>query len=592
MISRQRILTIPVLLLLACICTACAGADTPTPAAVPVVTATVRVTDAPAQATYLPTASLPAATTTPAATTPAATAPAVPPTATRLATATTTATATLAPAGGTVRYGLVAPALNLDPVYVETVADRQIARLVWESLLQIDPVDGRLRAGLAQEWAISDDGYTLRFTLVPDALWHDGTPVSAWDVVATLEYLIMPGSRSPWQIDLASVESVTAYGDLDVEILLSEPMCASLYDIGLVPILPAHQLRDLGAPEPGREFVGSGPFRQGEPADNGNVRLFQNSAYRERVVLDELILVPYASNAALHEAWAAGQVDVTHFPAGQGAPADGGVSFSLPGVDYFLLIFNLRRGALMDVEAREALTLALDRESIAGQVSPSGATLLQASLLSDHWALSEADLPAPAYDPMAAGAMLSEAGWADEDGDGWRNKWDTLLSLDVLTNGENPLRMSTAALVAQSFRRIGVESELHVVEWGIFLDLLFRHDFDVAVISWPFPLDPDQSVFWRSSETEAGRGFNFGQWENEDADALLDEAATYPGCDVQGRAALYGEFARLMGGELPIVPLFVPHGQLLVRETVFGVNPGAFAGPLCNAHTWASTSEE
>ncbi len=88
---------------------------------------------------------------------------------------------------------------------------------------------------------------------------------------------------------------------------------------------------------------------------------------------------------------------------------------------------------------------------------------------------------------------------------------------------------------------------------------------------------------------EALRGMLYN-WK--DVDALLDEAATYPGCDVQGRSMLYGEFARLMGQEYPIVPLFVPHDQLLVRETVFGVNPGAFAGPVWNAQNWASVAEE
>ena len=463
---------------------------------------------------------------------------------------------------------------------VEDQAGRQCVRLTWESLLQVDAKDGRLLPGLAREWSVSDDGLLVIFDLDEAAAWQDGVPLTAADVVATIQYLTMPGSRSPWQIDLLAIEEVVASGEHQVRITLSEAGCSALYDIGLAPILPAHQLSGLTADDPATSLVGSGPFQPGEPSDDGSWVLIKNANYHTPVSLDELIVIPFESSDDLYRAWESGQVDVAHLPAGYDGLVEKEHSVSFAAGDYMLLVFNMRRGVLMDASVREALTLALDRESIAEQVSPAGATLLAASLHPDHWALSEADLPASSYDPMAAGDLLSEAGWADEDGDGWRNKWDTILSLDVITNGENPLRMSMASLVAQSYRLIGIESELHAIEWSIFLDLLFRHEFDVAVISWPFPLDPDQRMFWHSSETIAGRGFNVGQWVSDEADRLLDEAAVFPACDVPGRTALYGEFARLMGQEYPVVPLFVAHDRLLAREGVRGSRPKCVCRPI------------
>ena len=493
------------------------------------------------------------------------------------------------PVGGTLIYGVVAPGPQLNPVDANTPAERELLSLIWESLLRVDPQNGALRPGLARSWRVSSDGVTVTFDLRDGVLWHDGEPFGTADVVATFGYLMSPASRSPWQISLLAVDNMEQAGDLRVKLTLSEPDCAALYDIGLIPILPTHQLPADPTPDDEMVIVGTGPFRLGEGRMDGGIVLEQNKHYRGDVILDQLIYRPYSSADALRRAWETGKVDVAHFPVGDAGPDDVAAdvqSFTYPDNDHVLIVFNLRRGALMNGDVRKALSLALDRESIASQVSPAGATLLSATLLPRHWALEDAGIDLPAYDPAAAGALLSEAGWTDDDGDGVRSKWGNSLALDVITNGENPLRTSTASLVAQSYRLVGVESELQVVEWGIFLDLLFRHDYDIAVISWPFPLDPDQRIFWLSSEAEAGSGFNFGQWKNERVDELLESAAAVPRCDVGKRAELYGQFARLMIEDHPVEPLFVPHQRLLAVAGVSGIDPSPFAGSLWNAYHW------
>ena len=523
----------------------------------------------------------PAPSDTPAAT---ATAAHVPPT------ATLTASATGLPVGGSVRYGFTDPDFTFDPVQAQTPAERQAIRLVWESLFSINPTDGSLSPGLAHAWTVSADGMTVTCELLQDVRWSDDKPFTAADVVATFQYLTAPDSLSPWQLNLHEINDVTALDPYRVQFALSEPACSTLYDIGSFPILPAHQ---LSGPSDGQPLAGAGPFRfDGAMDDAGAIALQRNPDYRSGAILDQVILTPFTSVAALHEAWQAGEVDVAHIPAGAprqltaGEPAQ---ALAYPGEQYLLAVFNLRRGILMDDMVREALGLALDPGAIAAQVHPAGATVLTTTLLPTHWAIAGAGLSRPASDPVAAGDLLTEAGWTDEDGDGVRSKWGSALSLDVIANGENPLRVSTASLVAQAFRQVGVESELHVVEWGIYLDLLFRHDFDVAIMSWPFPLDPDQRVFWHSSQTEAGSGFNFGQWSDERVDALLDQAGALAGCDIAGRADLYGEFARLMSETYPLVPLFVPSDQVWARPGVLAIDPSAFAGPLWNAGAWRVT---
>ncbi|MGC8827732.1 MAG: ABC transporter substrate-binding protein, partial [Anaerolineae bacterium] len=310
-----------------------------------------------------------------------------------------------------------------------------------------------------------------------------------------------------------------------------------LYSLAEVPILPAAVIAAREAGETPANIPGTGPLMLAEVRKNGEVVLRPFAGYRRPAAIAELRYYPFDTPAALREAWDSGALDAARFPAGSLArpPAEGQV-LDYPGGDSMLVYYNLARRPLKDANVRRALAMALDRASIARQASPMGATLLEGTLLPAHWAMQTAPARLPAFDPHQAGNLLTAAGWPDADGDGLRAHGEQPLVLNVVTNGENPLRMAAAAFVAQAYRNVGIESEVHYVEWGVFLDQLFRHDFDTAVLSWPFPLDPDQRVFWLSSETRAGSGFNFAGWENMQSDELLEQAAGVPACDPQERA--------------------------------------------------------
>lgn len=483
-------------------------------------------------------------------------------------------------------YGDVATPAPFAPWSADSVS-KPLIGLIWESLLSVDPQNGMLRAGLAKSWEVSDDVRTITFQLQEGVVWHDGHPFTAADVLATFEQIRSPASRSPWQFNLLAVETWEALDKWVVRLTLSESEagCAALYDVGLVPIWPAHVTASEDAPA----LVGTGPFRFVEQHADGRIIVERNPLYREPVRLDRLIYAPYESAEALLQAWQAGDVDVAHFPAGFSLPEAALAPNSLityPSEELVLAIFNVERSPLDDPNVRKALSLALDREQLVRQVCPLGATLLSASWPPSHWALDTTDLHVPPYDMDAARALLSQAGWTDEDGDGTRERKGKALSLHVMTNGENDLRVATAALLAHAYRQVGVESEQHTVQWGVFLDALFRRDFDIAVLSWPLLLDPDQRLFWHSSETVAGRGFNFAGWQNDRVDQLLEQAAMVPKCDAGARGALYGEIARHMADERPVDPLFVPHRAVLVRAGLTGIQPSPFAGPLWNAKTW------
>ena len=94
------------------------------------------------------------------------------------------------------REGVIGPVVSVNPLGARTRADRDLVALVFEGLVARGP-DGMLVPGLATRWTVDPTGKTWTFSLRPDARWHDGQPVTADDVVYTIQTLRDPAYAGP-----------------------------------------------------------------------------------------------------------------------------------------------------------------------------------------------------------------------------------------------------------------------------------------------------------------------------------------------------------------------------------------------------------
>src|SRR5690606_7578481 len=101
--------------------------------------------------------------------------------------------------------GVVGAPRYLNPLLSDdNPVDRELTSLLFDGLLQYDET-GQLAPALAEEWVVSEDGLTVRFTLREDVRWHDGEPFTAEDVVFTYGLLqndafpAPPEVRALWQ---------------------------------------------------------------------------------------------------------------------------------------------------------------------------------------------------------------------------------------------------------------------------------------------------------------------------------------------------------------------------------------------------------
>jgi peptide/nickel transport system substrate-binding protein len=502
---------------------------------------------------------------------------------------TTIPTPAPAPGGQVIVGGPGLAAFN--SLLADDEGSRAVSRLLFDSLLAVDPATGALQPGLAEDWEFSADNRAMNFRLRSGPRWHDGQPLTAQDVVFTLETARQLASQKPHLADFAALGAIGEADGHTVTVNLDEPGCTLLYQVGLLPILPRHLL-EAGEIE-GDPFnsapVGSGPFVFAGGNPGQQVTLERNPAYWGQTPhLERWSYRVFTDTQALADALAAGEVDVAalSWDAPALLPHGDFAFYPYPAAEYLFIAFNSaepteRHFIFGDRRVRQAFSLALDRERILEQVLDGQGVPISGPFLPGYWATDEQEIPP--YDPAKARELLAAAGWADSDGDGILDRQGKPLRFFIHVNGENEVRQGIAALAQQYYRAIGADAGFGPVEWGGFLDYIFTHDFDAVVFSWPLSPEPDQRRFWRSDQ---GAGFNFVSYSNPQLDALLDEGATLSGCSPARRAQIYSQVAALLAEERPYDFLFAPHAFLVASPRIGGIAPSAFAGPYWNVADW------
>ncbi|MBM7331484.1 hypothetical protein JS562_52535, partial [Agrobacterium sp. S2] len=146
-----------------------------------------------------------------------------------------------------------------------------MTRNVFEGLTSVD-VDGQVIPTLAESWDVSDDGLTYTFHLQPDVTFHDGTPLTADDVVWSISEAIGPESKSARKSDLLVIEQATAVDDATVELDLSRPSQGLTFYLASVTIVKDGDT-ELTSDN------GTGPYRFVEWVQGDHLTIERNDGY-------------------------------------------------------------------------------------------------------------------------------------------------------------------------------------------------------------------------------------------------------------------------------------------------------------------------
>ena len=437
------------------------------------------------------------------------------------------------------------------------------ARLVTDSLVQYD-AHLELHPMLATDWELSEDRRTVTFRLREGVRWHDGQPLTASDVVFSVEKARDPATEAPSYIaqfqDLVRLEAVD---DLTVVAEYSKPFTDFL-EGWTVPILPEHLAGrdpDLLSGEFARHPVGCGPFRFVRHQPGTEVVLEANPDYwggKPQVQGISLSIVP--DDRTAYEALLKGDLHLIGVPPDLWAEAR-----SSPEADRLgrLLFYRLAVWYMAwhqdgsnpffdDAAVRRAMLLALDREPFIEKVLNGLGKAAATTYHPDSMWADPGITPVP-FDPDRAGRLLDGAGWRDHDGDGVRDRDGRAFEFTLtMPTPKQEVTSRIAVWIQQSLAEIGVRMEIEILEWGAFLERRKAGQFDAVMARLTFSPIPDQYELYHSSAQEDG--FNFFGLEDGEVDRLLEQGReTF---DVDERLQIYRRLQRRLDELQPIAALF------------------------------------
>jgi peptide/nickel transport system substrate-binding protein len=459
--------------------------------------------------------------------------------------------------GGTLLLSSGGDPPTLDMHQSATYLTEFVGSPVFSTLLRIDPNDiNKLVPDLADKFETSADGKTVTFYLHKGAEFHNGMPVTADDVVFSLDRIRKPpaGIVSPRKGLLGSIKDVQAKDDLTVVVNLTDPQAdfpfqvANPYNV----IVPRKVVEPLDASGQGmkRTMIGSGPFKLAQAVDGQIYELVRNEKYfGKRPYVDKIQMFPMKGEVERASALQSGRIHGCFFFANEAVmeglrKAPNVTAIRRPTPTFINLIPNVRVKPFDDIRVREAMSLAIDRSAFIKTVGPlAGAFYSSTGLL----------LPESPYN-ISMDEIKKFSGFDTIPGGGGNIEANRKRAMELLeqagvpkgfkvvllARGDIPAFRDSSIDIAAQFKTIGLEASVDVRDAGGFYTAETGGQFQVLAHSVAVSGSLPDQILGEGYTSFGGR--NYGGWKDDSIDIAF--RAQSAETDPEKRKELIKDFQR------------------------------------------------
>ena len=387
---------------------------------------------------------------------------------------------------------------TLDPIASSLY---QVDSMVWATVydtLATTSVTGEVTGLLAEDWTISPDGLTYTFTLREGAKFHNGNPVTAQDVIYSLERARTEGIPMV-TARLENIEKLKAPDDRTVVITLKQADSSFIYTLADPSGVGVAILDHRATEDPATHPIGSGPFKFVSYSPNSHLVLERNDDYWNPDVLPPyrtLEIRFIADDQSQVAALNAGDVSLimpTEAATVQSLRANSAVKLtSYSNLNFFITISRV--GKTAPPEVAKAVALAIDRDALVktaflGEAEP-GSTVHPAL----DYAVPISQLPNYTRDVEKAKELLRQAGYPDG------------IDLNLIYPTRPPYRDSIFEVLQASLADAGIRVTLQPVEQQVWLSHFLEADYDLSASDQGWYANPIRYVLprdgWQAPPSE------------------------------------------------------------------------------------------
>ena len=424
------------------------------------------------------------------------------------------------------------PEFSLHPTLAANRANLTLAPLLYESLFTVDAAF-QAQPVLCQSYTVSEDKLVWTFTLRAGITFSDGTPLTAQEAADALNLARSAGSR--YQERLSDVTAVTPSEANPYQFTITLRRANGALPLRLdIPIALGREDRPAG----------TGPYVL---AEDERALTARNGWWQSEksMPVSTILLRAVTKSDELIYAFDAGEISLVDVDLmATNAMGYGGnyQTWDYCTTDFLYLGFNTRSGIFRSADARRAVWLAVDRDTIATTIYTNHAIspLRPVHPASELYQLGESPLT---YDPESLALLMEELRLTDSE-------------LVFVVNSENVAKSSAAQLIVYQLNAAGFQVDLRQLSFEDYTAALKQGNFDLYMAETVFTADFDLGPLLSS-----GGALNYGGWWTEGSDQLFQS----PLGAAEDKAACGAELFDLLHTQAPIVPILFKNGSVLTQ---------------------------
>ena len=492
-----------------------------------------------------------------------------------------------------------------NPMFAFNTNEGNISELIYLSLAEYDwdadKGDITAKPLLAKSWQWSDDSLSLTVQLRDDVYWSDGIQFNADDVVFTYGIYSDAKAQSKFygmfkdfyvnkdqSIDIK--KSFEILSPFDIKINFNKSAVPTFFDISY-PILPKHIFgkipkEELVNAQANVTPVGTGPYKLTLWVKNQSIKLIKNdkSVLVNDSMIPELIfkIVPdynarltQLKNGEIDFAEDIKPIDVDDLRNNDNLKIEfqKGRVYDYVGwnnIDPEIYSKNKKivpNKLFGDPEVRKALTYAIDRKTILEEfLNNNGEVAVGPIAPIFKNSINKSLKPYP-FNPEKAKDILAQEGWKDTNLNGTIDKNGNEFAFTLYIPGGNPLRNSTATMVKNSLKSIGIDVTVETVEPQVFWGNVYTKKYNAWIAGWSVPIPINLKPYWHSDLKNNVP--NVISYQNKEADRLLDKMETKITKDELNKT--YKEFLSILHRDAPVSFLFWKDKIVAYNKHISGV---------------------
>lgn len=501
--------------------------------------------------------------------------------------------------GGELIFNMSQDPDNFNPAFSSSAYGSQVYSLVYSTLFEYND-KWEPKGNLAESWTFSPDNTVMTIKLRQGVKYHDGTELTADDVVFTYKIEMDKDYTGPRATNVKNIKDISAVDKYTVKVEMKAPS-AAIYSNLSTGILSKKAfegvaVKDMAKAPVSMKPMGTGPYKFVEYVRGQYVTLerydnwFQKDLKAQQGVATPLVktirmkIIP--ETATQQASLENGEIDVYTPDASNMARLEKDFKeklnfFNWERNGWGYMTLNVTRPHLDNKLVRQALDMALDKQAIITGLMDGRAVIPNGPIPPVSWAF-DPSIKARAFDIAGAKKLIEQAGYK-LNAQGVAEKNGQPLKLAFYGTAGSPLIEGIAAIAKKNWKEIGVDLDVQLMDFNAMSENYLKPGkFDVSFSGFSLSLDPDSgTALFHSTQVNA---FNRGRFNNPQVDKLLEDGAKE--LDQNKRKAIYSEYQKIIVDEVPVIFVYSNKYTDVVAKKVLGGVRNFPGGGVSDYFSW------